>query len=219
MRSTIAGLLQWAEDIEPEQRHALIEEAYEQSDRLLNLVESQLTIAKLETGKFEPDPTAVPLRRVLEQVQSVLWSRYGPRAEVMEPAFPADLPDASCEPAHLEQVLTNLVGNALQYASATCVRVSARTRGRWLEITVEDNGDGLPPDRVATLFEKTHPAGRNRSRGGLGLGLYLCRLVVERSFGGRIWLQRTGRAGATFKFTVPAEQARPPRRRRVPVAR
>jgi signal transduction histidine kinase len=219
MRSTIAGLLQWAEDIEPEQRHALIEEAYEQSDRLLNLVESQLTIAKLETGKFEPDPTAVPLRRVLEQVQSVLWSRYGPRAEVMEPALPADLPDASCEPAHLEQVLTNLVGNALEYASATCVRVSARTRGRWLEITVEDNGDGLPPDRVATLFEKTHPAGRNRSRGGLGLGLYLCRLVVERSFGGRIWLQRTGRAGATFKFTVPAEQARPPRRRRVPVAR
>jgi signal transduction histidine kinase len=71
---------------------------------------------------------------------------------------------------------------------------------------------------VATLFEKTHPAGRNRSRGGLGLGLYLCRLVVERSFGGRISLQRTGRMGTTFKFTVPAEETRSLRQRPVWVA-
>ena len=63
----------------------------------------------------------------------------------------------------------------------------------------------LEPDMdVETLFEKTGPAGRNRSQGGLGLGLYLCRLVVERSFGGRIWVAASGRGGTTFKFTVPA---------------
>jgi PAS domain S-box-containing protein len=220
MRSTIASLVQWEEAIQPEQRHALIEEAYEQSDRLLHLVESQLTIAKLETGRFEADPAQVPLQRVLDQVQNVLWSRYGRRVDVVEAAFSADLPDARCEPAHLEQVLTNLIGNALEYTKATRVRVSARVRGRWLEVMVEDNGDGLPPDRVATLFEKTHPAGRNRSRGGLGLGLYLCRLVVERSFGGEISLQRTGPRGTAFKFSLPAAETRPSRRRRpVSVAR
>ena len=79
---------------------------------------------------------------------------------------------------------------------------------------MEDNGDGLPPDRVATLFEKTHPAGRNRSRGGLGLGLYLCRLVVERSFGGHISLLRTGPTGTVFKFSLPAAETRPSRRGR-----
>src|SRR5207249_5126394 len=110
MRSTIASLVQWGEIIEPDQRHSLIEEAYEQSDRLLNLVESQLTIAKLETGRFEPDPAVVGLRRVFEQVHNVLSSRYGRRVEVVQAAFRADLPDARCEPAHLEQVLTNLVG-------------------------------------------------------------------------------------------------------------
>jgi signal transduction histidine kinase len=219
MRSTIASLVQWDEVIEQDQRHALIEEAYEQSDRLLHLVESQLTIAKLETGRFEPDPAVVQVRRVFEQVHNVLRSRYGRRVDIVESVFPADLPDGRCEPAHLEQVLTNLVGNALEYTRATRVRVSARTRGRWLEVTVEDNGDGLPRDRVPTLFEKTHPAGRNRSRGGLGLGLYLCRLVVERSFGGRIWLQRTGPSGTVFKFTIPAEEARPSKRRPVSVVR
>jgi len=73
---------------------------------------------------------------------------------------------------------------------------------------VADDGAGLPPDRVTSLFAKTGLAGQNRSRGGLGLGLYLCRLVVERSFGGRIWLETTGPAGTTFKFTVPAVAAR-----------
>jgi signal transduction histidine kinase len=54
------------------------------------------------------------------------------------------------------------------------------------------------------VFDKTGPAGRSRSQGGLGLGLYLCRLVVERSFGGRIWVASSDRKGTTFKFTVPA---------------
>jgi signal transduction histidine kinase/putative methionine-R-sulfoxide reductase with GAF domain len=217
MRSTIAGLVQWADVMTPEQRHALIEEAYEQSDRLLHLVESQLTIAKLETGRFEADPIAVSLRRVFEQVQSVLWSRYGRRVEVVDMELPDDLPDAHCEPSHVEQVLTNLVGNALEYTHASRIEVSAAAAGGMLEVTVEDNGEGLPTDRVATLFEKTHPAGRNRARGGLGLGLYLCRLVVERSFGGRIWLDRTAPTGTAFKFTLPSEEPRRTRRR--PISR
>ena len=62
----------------------------------------------------------------------------------------------------------------------------------------------LPAGSISDLFEKTGPAGRSRSQGGLGLGLYLCRLVVERSFGGRIWVASSTREGTTFKFTVPS---------------
>jgi signal transduction histidine kinase len=101
-------------------------------------------------------------------------------------------------------VLTNLIGNALEYTSAA-VSVQARAASRgWLEVTVADHGTGLPAGSLEGLFEKTGPAGRNRSQGGLGLGLYLCRLVVERSFGGRIWVASSDRGGTTFKFTVPA---------------
>jgi signal transduction histidine kinase len=96
------------------------------------------------------------------------------------------------------------VGNALEYTSGQ-VLVEGRQGNRgWLEVTVTDHGQGLPASSVESLFEKTGPAGRSRSQGGLGLGLYLCRLVVERSFGGRIWVASTGRDGTTFKFTVPA---------------
>ncbi len=204
MRSTLAGILQWQNVMDPEQRGALLTEAYEMSDRLLSLVEGQLIISKLETRRFEPNASAVHLATSIDHVMTVLHHRYGERSQRVDFTIPPDLPAAFCEPTHLDQVLTNLVGNALEYTSAR-VKVSARRLDRgWLEVTVSDEGQGLPPERVESLFRKTALAGQNRARGGLGLGLYFCRLVVERSFGGRIWLAATGRTGTTFKFTVQA---------------
>src|SRR5450830_415621 len=134
----------------------------------------------------------------------VLRHRYQERSAAVQVSLPAGLPPAFCEPAHVGQVLTNLIGNALEYTTGS-VLVEARLVQRgWLEITVADRGQGLPAASLETLFEKTGPAGRNRSQGGLGLGLYLCRLVVERSFGGRIWAASSDRNGTIFKFTVPA---------------
>jgi PAS domain S-box-containing protein len=204
MRSTLASLLQWGPAIRSEQGQLLLEEAYEQSDRLLRLVESQLIIAKLETTGFEIRPVAVALGAALEQVLRILHNRYGQRAAAVRCSLPADLPSAHCEPTHLDQVLANLLGNALEYTQASQVLVSGEQAGGWLEVTVQDNGGGLPVSLRDTLFAKAGLAGQSRARGGLGLGLYLCRLVVERSFGGRIWLSHTGPSGTAFKFTVPA---------------
>jgi signal transduction histidine kinase len=113
------------------------------------------------------------------------------------------MPKAHCEASHLEQAMTNLIGNALEHSWATRIVVNARLGDGRLEISVKDNGRGLPADRVDSLFSRS-PAGKHRARGGLGLGLYLCRLIVERSFGGRVWVEQTGPKGTAFKFTVPA---------------
>ncbi len=204
MKNTLAGIMQWEETIDADGRRSLLQEAYESSDRLLSLVESQLIIAKLETKHFEPTPEPVDLAPALAGVVAVLAHRYAERTSAVEVNLPEGLPQAFCEPAHLAQVLTNLIGNALEYTSRT-VQVEARQVQRgWLEISVADYGQGLPAGTLDTVFEKTGPAGRSRSQAGLGLGLYLCRLVVERSFGGRIWVAASDRRGTTFRFTVPA---------------
>ncbi|HEV2034293.1 MAG TPA: GAF domain-containing protein [Candidatus Dormibacteraeota bacterium] len=204
MKNTLAGIMQWDATIDASGRRELLQEAYESSDRLLSLVESQLIIAKLETRHFEPTPGPVDLGSALEGVMGVLRHRYPERSSAVEVSLSEGLPPASCELTHLAQVLTNLIGNALEY-TAKSVLVEARTSPRgWLEITVTDHGQGLPPGSLDRVFEKTGQAGRNRSQGGLGLGLYLCRLVVERSFGGRIWVASSNRNGTTFKFIVPA---------------
>jgi two-component system, OmpR family, phosphate regulon sensor histidine kinase PhoR len=204
MKNTLAGIMQWDETIDITGRRTLLQEAYESSDRLLSLVESQLIIAKLETRHFEPTPEPVDLASALTGVLAVLTHKYVERTEAVHVNLSENLPQAFCEPAHLAQVLTNLIGNALEYTSAP-IQVEARQVQRgWLEVTVADNGQGLPAGTLETVFEKTGPAGRSRSQGGLGLGLYLCRLVVERSFGGRIWVAASDKRGTTFRFTVPA---------------
>jgi PAS domain S-box-containing protein len=204
MKNTLAGIMQWDQTIDASGRRALLQEAYESSDRLLSLVESQLIIAKLETRHFEPTPEPVDVISAMSGVIAVLNHRYAERTSAVKVQIPENLPPAFCEPAHLAQVLTNLIGNALEYTSGP-VEVEARQVQRtWFEITVSDHGQGLTAADLDTVFEKTGPAGRSRSQGGLGLGLYLCRLVVERSFGGRIWVASSDRRGTTFKFTVPA---------------
>jgi PAS domain S-box-containing protein len=205
MKNTLAGIMQWDDTIDSRGRRALLQEAYESSDRLLSLVESQLIIAKLETRHFEPTPEPVGLAAALDGVMGVLLHKYPERSSAVQVSLPAGLPPAFCEPAHIGQVLSNLIGNALEYTTGP-VLVEARQgqqRG-WLEVTVADRGHGLATGDLETVFDKTGPAGRSRSQGGLGLGLYLCRLVVERSFGGRIWVASSDRRGTTFKFTVPA---------------
>ena len=204
MKNTLAGIMQWDSTIDASGRRELLQEAYESSDRLLSLVESQLIIAKLETRHFEPSPEPVDLGPTLDGVMGVMLHKYPERSAAVQVALPAGLPPAFCEPTHVGQVLTNLIGNALEYTSGSVLVEARQVQRGWLEITVTDHGQGLPMASVETLFEKTGPAGRNRSQGGLGLGLYLCRLVVERSFGGRIWVASSGRTGTTFKFTVPA---------------
>jgi signal transduction histidine kinase len=204
IRSTIAGMLQWGTVTDADQRHSLVMEAYEQSERLLSLVENQLIIARLEARRLEPDRAPTPLARAMDDVLTILRGRYGRQVEVVDVQMSPELLDAFCEPAHLDQVLSNLVGNALEHAHAQHIRVEGRVIGRWLEVTVADDGIGLARERIATVFARTALAGQNRDGGGLGLGLYLCHLVVDRSFGGRIWLESTGTAGTTFKFTIPA---------------
>src|SRR5437879_3538069 len=140
MKNTLAGIMQWDSTIDAGGRRELLQEAYESSDRLLSLVESQLIIAKLETRHFEPTPEPVDLASTLEGVMGVVRHRYAERALAVEVNLRDGLPPALCEPAHLAQVLTNLIGNALEYTSgAVSVQARAASRG-WLEVTVADRG-------------------------------------------------------------------------------
>lgn len=198
MSATLSTLLRWDTGIDAARRDLLLGEAYGMSERLLSLVEAQLTIAKLELGGFEPQPQPVELSRVAADVIAVLEHRYEGASQV-EIGGLDGLPPALCEPVHLQQVLTNLVGNAFEHGRPP-VRIRAQVKESMLEIGVIDSGPGPSAEVAQTLFERRLRG--SRSRGGLGLGLYLCRLVVERSFHGRIWVRRLPR-GVAFRFTVP----------------
>jgi NtrC-family two-component system sensor histidine kinase KinB len=105
----------------------------------------------------------------------------------------------------IERVLTNLITNALKYSPAdTPVVVRAEQREDETVISVVDQGDGIPPEELSRLFQRftRGRAGPKMDIGGLGLGLYIARLIVE-AHGGRMWVESAVGDGSTFSFALP----------------
>ena len=101
-------------------------------------------------------------------------------------------------------VLTNLIANALRYAERR-ITVSARLIGRWIHLSVSDDGSGIPTEYQSRIFEKFVQVKSDKSVGGTGLGLAICKEIV-RAHKGTIWVDSKPGEGSTFTFTLPAAQ-------------
>jgi chemotaxis family two-component system sensor kinase Cph1 len=121
-----------------------------------------------------------------------------------------DLPTVSCDPHQLVQLFQNLLDNAIKYRAAEppSIRVSAERDGNFWRFSVADNGIGIDPqysERIFVLFQRLHARGKYP---GSGVGLTVCRKIVEQH-GGRIWLEPDEGHGTTFHFTLPAHESTP----------
>jgi light-regulated signal transduction histidine kinase (bacteriophytochrome) len=115
-----------------------------------------------------------------------------------------ELPTLVFEPGHLKQLLRNLIANAIQYRGerAPRIHVSARCQGDEWTLSVRDNGIGIKPEFHQRVFEIAKRLHSRTDHPGTGMGLAICRKIVERA-GGRIWVESEPGAGSTFFFTVP----------------
>jgi len=105
----------------------------------------------------------------------------------------------------IEQVLINLLENALKYTpDGTTIEISARAVDGAIEVSVSDRGPGVPPADAEKVFEKFYRAGAGEGRGGVGLGLTICRGVIT-AHGGRLWVDARPGGGAAFRFTIPLD--------------
>jgi two-component system, OmpR family, sensor histidine kinase KdpD len=184
----------------------LLESVHEEADRLNRLVQNLLEMTRLESG-------AVALTRELhppEEVIGAALSRMGSRltGRRVTTRVPPDLPLVPMDDVLVEQVLINLLDNALKYTpSASPVEIIATAGEANVTIEVADRGPGLPPGEEDRVFEKFHRAEPTTARGA-GLGLAICRGIVQ-AHGGRIWAQNLPGGGVAFLFTLPLGDARP----------
>lgn len=104
----------------------------------------------------------------------------------------------------LEQVIVNLIDNALKYTNQGEVRVNACKEGNNLRVDVEDTGTGIPEKDLARIFERFYRVDKGRSRdlGGTGLGLAIVKHIIQ-AHNGKIWVQSLPGKGTTFSFTIP----------------
>jgi signal transduction histidine kinase/CheY-like chemotaxis protein len=179
------------------------------ADSLLTIINDILDLAKIEAGKFILDSGRFPLRDVLERAVAPL--AFGARRKGLEfeCRVAADTPDPlEGDPVRLRQILLNLVGNALKFTSAGFIRVEVAVESREaarvrLRFSVSDSGIGVPPERLATIFDPFEQADSSISRsfGGTGLGLTICTRLAS-LMGGRIWAESSPGEGSAFHFTA-----------------
>ncbi|MBX3158079.1 MAG: CHASE3 domain-containing protein [Deltaproteobacteria bacterium] len=172
------------------------------SNRMRHLLDELIDVARLESGAFTPRLEPCAVHELLENTISMFEVR-AVDAGVKLSAAPESGLAVMADREGLLQVLANLVGNALKFTpSGGEVSLAARSLGGFVEFTVSDSGRGIPEDQLARVFERFWQ-GRTRERGSLGLGLYICKRLVEAHRGTIAVTSRIGE-GSRFVFTIPA---------------
>ena len=172
--------------------------------RLARLVDDILDFAKLKNHQLDLDEKAVALRELVEIVLTLSEPLVAERELVLENAVPADLPPVLGDENRLQQILHNLVGNAIKFTESGTVRVEARQLVGWTEVAIADTGPGIPPEESERIFESFEQldASTARRHGGTGLGLTITRRLVE-LHGGTIGVTSAVGEGSRFTFTLP----------------
>jgi len=174
--------------------------------RFGRMIEDLKDVSALETGRLSLAQATIELGAFVRDVVARSLDVRG-RVAVAAPRGPVL---ASCDSARLEQVLTNLLSNAAKYGDRdTPIEVAVQTDGAYASIVVRNQGAGIAPDELATLFDRYTRTRAARRSGipGTGLGLYIARGVIE-AHGGRIWATSTG-GTTTFQLTLPIAASAP----------
>jgi len=200
-------LLDSGQSLDAKVRRELAASILEESERLNRLVANLLDMTRLQAGALEVQKQWQPPEEVIGAALARL-SRQLKDHPVATHIAP-DLPFAPLDDLLVQQVLVNLLENAARHTPpGTPVEVSARQEGNSVLIEVADRGPGLPPGDPSRLFEKFYRAGDSASRMGAGLGLAICRGVVE-LHGGKIQAENRPGGGAAFRFSLPLEGGPP----------
>lgn len=191
------------EELPSSTRREFLATVNEQAERLARLVDDLLQVSRIDSKRVRVEWSEVGLAGLLDELLTQFHSKWGSRRIAL--VVPHDLPPVRADRAKLEEILINLIDNAIKYSpEGSPVRVQARIVADEIEVSVDDQGFGIAPEDVTQLFQKfqriSTPA--TRDIGGTGLGLYIVKGLVE-AHGGRVWVESLPGAGSSFAFTIP----------------
>ena len=216
IRTPMNGILGMTEltldtDLNAEQREYL-QLVQTSAESLMGIINDILDFSKIEAGKVLVEHIDFDLHRtVTEALKTLAVRAYEKNLELLCDIDPAVPQRISGDPGRLRQVLLNLTGNAIKFTPGGEVAVTVRyaadagEAGPRIHLAVRDTGIGIAPDKHTAIFEpfSQEDGSTTRRFGGTGLGLTICRRLVE-AMGGRLWLDSTPGTGSTFHFTLPA---------------
>jgi PAS domain S-box-containing protein len=187
--------------VSTEDRETLLQNAIEGADSLSAILENMLELSRYQAGRLQFHTEAVSIPAIAQSIIERLKPRAEDRTFVTE--FPDNLPRGQADPMRVERILYNLLENAIKYSpDKSIIRVFAFKEKKMVVTGVTDQGIGISPEDQGRLFELFERLGNMKSQ-GLGLGLVVCKRLVEAQ-GGQIWVESVPGKGSTFYFTLPA---------------
>lgn len=176
------------------------------ADRLTFLIEDLLTISRLESGQIVMNLQPELLQGISQRVMDDLQSRLKEKSITLENRIPTDI-EVKADAGRVQQVFFNLVDNAIKYGrNEGLIVIDARaTDTGMVQVSVSDEGPGIPADARQRIFERFYriDQARSREQGGTGLGLSIVKHIVQ-SHGGEVWVESSASSGTTFYFTLHA---------------
>lgn len=173
-------------------------------DALTQMAQELLELSRIESGQVPLELTTVNPARLLDSSAERMRAQAERAGLTLTVEVAADIPEVRGDAARLEQVLVNLIHNALKFTPPRgSISLTAESDGSYVRFAIRDTGAGIPEDDLERIFERFYKADRARSGGGTGLGLSIARHIVE-AHGGRIWAESRESQGSTFFFTIPA---------------
>jgi len=190
-------------DFDQETRREFLRGMNAETDRLEKIVDNLLDLSRVESGRLRLDKCPTDVGQLVREVMT------GCKIQTTQHRFVHDFsPDplvAIIDPKRVEQIVRNLLGNAIKYSpEGGTITVRGREEQGQLIVEVSDQGIGIPSGDLERVFERFYRVENEATRnvGGVGLGLAVCRSIVE-AHGGRIWVESALGVGSTFHFSVP----------------
>ena len=180
----------------------------EEAMMLSQLVNDLQELSLAEAGELKLDCQKENIIKLLKQIAGVKQSQAAAKGISLSADLPKKLPRVNIDSRRISQVLLNLIDNAITHTpQGGIITITARKLDNWVEIGVEDTGEGIPAEHLPNVFERFYRVDKSRARatGGTGLGLAIARSLVE-AHGGKIEVQSEEGKGSHFAFTIPMPQ-------------
>ena len=203
---TLSSVLEDEEQLDRTTRRGLLQSVYDEVERLNRLVNNLLEMMRLESGAVTVKKEWHLLEEVVGTALAYMEKRLQGRQVAVD--LPAGLPLVQLDAMMIEQVLVNLIENAVKYTPpGSPIEISAAQQNGVVRVEVADRGPGVAAGAEQRVFEKFY-RGHDATIRGVGLGLAICRAIIT-AHGGKIWAWNRPEGGAVFRFTLPATE-RPP---------